>query len=379
MQDRFVTVVAKNSLLLCIAGICGAIFNVMMIPMGWMLGSLILVTALQMNNKLSRLIVRKPLVSIWKHIAQVIVAIQAGKEVSVSSMEHLQKAWLGTLLFLFLSLVISTFIGLLFSKTTQTDKLTGLFSTTPGGVSALPGVAEDLGADPVIVGTIQIIRSFSVIIAIPAIVSMYVSKNPVYQSSSLKWVEPIYETRLFDCFEWMQQSPVVWTVLLVFSGTLGFLFLRKVHVPSALLIGTLLGVSFLQFFSSEYYGKSLMPWFPSWMDITAQVLLGASLGISFSKDKWVKLRGILYPGIISVLLLLISGLNIAILVHLILHIPLATAILSFAPGGVAIMTAVSLSLHADTSYVLAVQILRLMLIYIFLPPLFNQLHQKINV
>jgi uncharacterized membrane protein AbrB (regulator of aidB expression) len=59
------------------------------------------------------------------------------------------------------------------------------------------------------------------------------------------------------------------------------------------------------------------------------------------------------------------------------NIPLVTSTLAFAPGGVAEMATASLSLHADSAFVVAVQTLRLVTIFVLLPPMFRLFNRHI--
>lgn len=49
--------------------------------------------------------------------------------------------------------------------------LTSFFGTAPGGLSAIPGIAEEVGANTAVVSIIQTMRVFLVVFTVPIIVS----------------------------------------------------------------------------------------------------------------------------------------------------------------------------------------------------------------
>ena len=65
----------------------------------------------------------------------------------------------------------------------------------------------------------------------------------------------------------------------------------------------------------------------------------------------------------------------ALFVSKITGIELITSILAFAPGGIAEMATTSIVLQADSTLVVAVQVLRILTIWLLLPPLFRMFHQ----
>jgi membrane AbrB-like protein len=57
-------------------------------------------------------------------------------------------------------------------------------------------------------------------------------------------------------------------------------------------------------------------------------------------------------------------------------ISITTSILAFSPGGIAEMASTSVALHADSTFVVTVQVLRIILVIAILPPLFRYLHRR---
>ncbi|MEH7308982.1 AbrB family transcriptional regulator, partial [Neobacillus drentensis] len=70
---------------------------------------------------------------------------------------------------------------------------------------------------------------------------------------------------------------------------------------------------------------------------------------------------------------------LSFLISEITHISFVTCMLAFAPGGVAEMAGTAIALHADTTFVVAAQSLRLLSILTILPPIFRFLNNYSNI
>ena len=57
-------------------------------------------------------------------------------------------------------------------------------------------------------------------------------------------------------------------------------------------------------------------------------------------------------------------------------ITLLTSVLAFAPGGVAEMATTAVVLHADSTFVVTVQVLRIVVVILILPPFFRLLNRR---
>jgi uncharacterized membrane protein AbrB (regulator of aidB expression) len=68
------------------------------------------------------------------------------------------------LLSILLALLCWVIIHWRFSKA---DMLTSLFCTTPGGISAMPSIAEEAGANTVIVSLVQLMRIILIVGTVP--------------------------------------------------------------------------------------------------------------------------------------------------------------------------------------------------------------------
>lgn len=83
---------------------------------------------------------------------------------------------------------------------------------------------------------------------------------------------------------------------------------------------------------------------------------------------------ILFVALVSSIGLIAAMLLSAAIVSKLTGISLITSVLAFAPGGIAEMATTSVTLHADSTFVVAVQVIRVILVIAMLPPFYRLLH-----
>ena len=79
---------------------------------------------------------------------------------------------------------------------------------------------------------------------------------------------------------------------------------------------------------------------------------------------------------VSTIALIIAMFACAYVVAEVTGITLLTSVLAFAPGGVAEMATTAVVLHADSTFVVTVQVLRIVVVILILPPFFRLLNRR---
>ena len=85
--------------------------------------------------------------SYWLKIGQLLLAVELGRNINLSVLQTFSQNWLTITIMLLLSIIFSLISGMILWKFSQTDMLTSFFSTAPGGVATMPGIAEEVGAN----------------------------------------------------------------------------------------------------------------------------------------------------------------------------------------------------------------------------------------
>jgi membrane AbrB-like protein len=336
------------------------------LPMGWMIGSLFFVAVVHLQKDTGDDSALHP---IWKQIAQVILAIQVGKQLDASIISSLTSGWVLILILVLIvvTLLLSIGVGVIFSKMTNTSMMTGILGACPGGVSAVPVLSEQMRANTVVVSTVHVLRVMFVSSTVPILSSLLSSKQAYSLGGPLQLkTEPLHETNLFEACEFLHAQPLLWTLILCTAACLGFSLFHLLKFPSAVLIGSLIGAGTIQYMASSYSGLTLNACVPNWLSFCMQIFIGASLGASFKRSMLNNWKQTLWPACFVNISLMIISIGLAYLSHQFLSVSFDTAILALAPGGLAVMTATAMALKANYSFVIAVQTLRLLFILIML-------------
>jgi membrane AbrB-like protein len=262
---------------------------------------------------------------------------------------------------LLLSIFISLLSGFVLWKYSNLDMLTSFFATAPGGLSSIPGIAEEVGANTAVVSIIQAMRVFLVILTIPLIISFLNShseanaNNYTISTELTKFgIEQLTFTILFVCIAWI-----------------GYYIGKFLKFPAPWLIGSMVSVAIVKSLGSELFGYELVAWWPQSLMIVSQIFIGASIGSRFHKNMFIGLNRTLIISFLSTIGLIVSVFICAYFVSIVTDITFLTAGLAFAPGGIAEMTTTALVLNGDATFVIAVQVLRVVTVCITLPPLFR--------
>jgi membrane AbrB-like protein len=153
-------------------------------------------------------------------------------------------------------------------------------------------------------------------------------------------------------------------VALVF-GYLGM----RLKLPAGALIGSVVGVIALNLL----YGQS---YFYPEMKIVLQILTGAMVGSRVGKQDVLELKTIIWPTLLLLLGMVLLNITFGALIYRFSSLDAATALFATAPGGMADMALISSDFGANTSYVGILQMFRVLVIFIFMPPIFRRIMKK---
>ncbi|MBD1381087.1 AbrB family transcriptional regulator [Metabacillus arenae] len=346
-----------------ISGVGGLLLSLTGLSIGWMIGTLLMATFLSiLRSKFWKVPHnQKGIPKYWLYIGQCILGIELGQKINSSVLFIFQENWATILIMLLLSIFFSLLSGFVLWKYSKLDMLTSFFATAPGGMSSLPSIAEDVGANTGIVSIIQTMRVFLVILAIPLIISLWIGNSVDFENSHTASTESTN-------FEIEQ---LLWTVALVLTAWVGYYFGKYLKFPAPWLIGSMVSVAIVKSFSSVFIGFDLVAWWPQGFIVVSQIFIGASIGSRFHKNMFRGLKRTLFISFLSTIGLILSMFLCAFIVSTVTGIPFHTSALAFAPGGIAEMTTTAVVLEADSTFVVAVQVLRVVAVCLILPPIFR--------
>lgn len=317
---------------LAAGGLGGWTFEALNVPLPWLLGSLLTVAALSLVG----LSLNTPWGS--RQTGQVFLGAGIGLKftlpVALFVVEHI---WI-----MVLSALASIGFGLvaafILQRITRTDIATAYFSCVPGGVAEMSIQAERYGGETGPVAMAQSLRLLCVVMTVPIGLTWYgASGDPLFDIPRLA----------FD--------PVGFAALMAICVVLGGL-LAVPRIGNAWMLGPLTGAAALTVFDVNLSGM------PDVLLNLAQVLLGSTLGLRYRKDVVIRLRTFIPPAVISTIALV--GLNIlfGIGIGLATGLPVASLILSVAPGGMPEMAITAKVLGLAVPLVVAFHIVRIFIV-----------------
>ena len=364
LRNRCSNQLFHNVFLIIVSSLGGFLLSLTGMSIGWMIGSLMMAGFLSFYGSKwkKESSSNKGIHPYWRHIGQGILGIQLGQSISLSIFDTFEDHFIIIFIILIFSIIFALLSGLVLWRYSKADMMTSLFGTTPGGISAMPTIAEEVGANTMIVSIVQTLRIFLVVGTIPLLAGA-IQPNPVQHTFTHSGTS-------------LNMWTFTWTILLVIGALSGAYTGKRTNLPAPWLVGGMLGTAVIQTVGSSVIGKDLAAWWPHVLIILAQILIGTSIGSRVHREMFNGSKQVITVGLLTSTGLVTAMALCSFLISMWTHIPLITCILAFAPGGVAEMATTSLTLHADSTFVVAVQSLRLMTILLILPSLFRLLNSS---
>jgi membrane AbrB-like protein len=141
----------------------------------------------------------------------------------------------------------------------------------------------------------------------------------------------------------------------------GWLAAERIKVPSAAFLGPLMFVG-----ASAILGMP-QPDFPSWAVMGFQVVFGAFLGCQADRDSVKRVAAMGKPVAVATVWLILSAFVIAFVLAHVTTLDVTSSFLGVIPGGVAEMSAMSISLKANSAVVATLQSLRVIATMAIIP------------
>lgn len=322
----------------------GTLFYLLHFPLAFMIGALVVVTVAAVAGA--------PVQSAPRlRVAMVsILGVMLGSAFK-PDMLHQMGAWAVSLLWLGPLIAVTVWAGkVVMQRCAKLDPVTAYFASVPGGLMEMTMIGGAEGGDERRLSLLHALRIVIVVILLPfwfRFTTGYVS--PTISLSFASWPAP------FDLF------------LLGICAVCGYPFARLCRLPAPQLTGSMLLSAAIHLAGLTQSGP------PALLVAIAQTIIGASLGARFrnTPTQFFGRTFVIAFGL-TVLMLAIS-LVVAWAVHGLTGIPFNSAVLAFAPGGLAEMSLIALYLGGDTAYVAAHHIVRITMVVLLVPPSYKLL------
>ena len=281
--------------------------------------------------------------------AQAVLGIVLGAYLESSSLEALASDWLPVALVAAGTLAISLAASQLVARFTGLDPVTAALGLVAGGASGIVSMADELGADARLVAFMQYARVLIVVLATPLIV---VVAFPGAGDGGP--AAPDDGPLLGTAAGWAL------TAVAAVAGVVGG---RLVRLP----VPTLLGPMLLAGAVTLLVPGTLEP--PPLLREVAFAVIGVQVGLRFTAATVRELGRLALPVLAAILGLMAACFGLAAALVATTSVSLLDAYLATTPGGLYAVLAVGFGAGADTTFVLAVQTLRVFVMILVAPPM----------
>ena len=328
------------------AGVAGgALFAWLDLPLAWMLGAMVATTAASLGG--AKLYIPSPMRSTMIAILGVLLGASFTPEVLDKAREW--PLTIGCLL-LYLGFLVGI-LFLYFRRIVGLDTPTAYFSAAPGGLSEMVVTGAAMGGDDRTIALIHASRVLLVVLAIPFWFRFMtgVAPAPSAMGPSIAAVEGIDLAVLTAC-----------AIAGVATG-------RLVRLPAYRLSGPMLA-------SAVVHATGLSASVPPWeLVAVAQIVMGSAIGARFSGVPVRRVLGLMATALVSTVLMLAATVSFALALAPLTGIDWRPIVLAYAPGGLAEMSLIALSLGIETAFVATHHVIRIGLIVMAAPLVFSRL------
>jgi len=331
-----VRAVATIAGLLVIAGGAGWGFDLLRVPVAWLLGPMVV------GILAAALLGARPLPKVFGNTGQAVIGVGIGLTVTLATVKSAVPVLLPLLLLVVITGSMSLVNGYLLSRWARVDAATGFFGSLPGAAGSLAAISDGMGLDGVLVAALQYVRLLLVISLAPLLVSLCCGSTGAH--ATLPSAVP----------------PAAFGLL-----------------PAAILLacalaGTVLG-KVLRLPASAFLGPFLLAIAMSWMlplplhmpapaMSAALLLVGLCIGVRFDSGQLRRYGKAVAFQIGLVITQIFLCLGLGLLFHYLTGVNLLTAMLGATPGGMEVMVLTAARQGGDPGLVLAKQMGRWLMV-----------------
>ena len=323
----------------------GALFAWLDLPLAWMLGAMVATTVASLGG--AKLHVPGPARSIMIAVIGVLLGASFTPEVLDKVSE-----WPLTIGCLVLHLgVLAAVLFLYFHRIVGFDAPTAYFSAAPGGLSEMVIAGGAMGADDRTIALVHASRVLLVVLTIP-LWYRYMTGVTTTSSSIGPSIGAMGLTEL---------------AVLGACAVAGVAVGRLVRLPAYRLSGPLLA-------SALVHATGLSSSAPPWEVVAvAQVVVGSAVGARFTGVPVRRVFGVMGAALVSAIVMLAATVAFALVLAPATGIDWRSIVLAYAPGGLAEMSLIALSIGIETAFVATHHVIRIGLIVVGAPFVFARL------
>jgi uncharacterized protein len=283
--------------------------------------------------------------------AQAVVGVVLGAYLQSSSLRALGDDWLPVALVSAATLGVSLLAGEATARVTGIDRVTASLGTIAGGASGITTMARELGGDDRLVAFMQYLRVLVVVLITPLFAA---AAFPGDGSGSGGGAGAVGALSVIG-----SARDIGVTLGLALGGAA---LNRLLTIPAGALLWSML-LSGIVTLSAPAH------WFvaPAAIQDVAFAIIGLQVGLRFTLDTVRQTGRLLIPMLVSIMALLVACFGLAIILNATTDASLADAYLATTPGGLYAVLAAAVGAGANTTFIVAVQGLRIVVMVLLAP------------
>jgi membrane AbrB-like protein len=284
--------------------------------------------------------------------AQAVIGAALGSYFELEPLAELGSRWIPVVAVVVGTLGVSLLAGLAVAAATGLDRPTALLGLVAGGAAGIVVLSDELGADARLVAVMQYARVLIVVLLAPLLMAF-------------AFGEP---ARAVAADGAGLASDLAYTLV---AGGVGALAARRLNVPAASLLGPL-AVGAALTAGGVLDGAGV----PGLVEELAFAVIGVQVGLRFPRETIRRAGRLLPPVIVAVLAMVAACAALAVPLAALADVRFADAYLATTPGGIYAVLATAVGSDANTTFVTAVQVLRVLIMVLAAPPLVRVLARR---
>jgi membrane AbrB-like protein len=277
--------------------------------------------------------------------AQAVTGVVLGAYLKTSSLRAAADAWLPVTLVSAGTLGLCLAGGMVLARRTRLDGPTAVLGSIAGGASGITAMARELGGDDRLVAFMQYLRVLVVVLLTPLIAGFAFGRGAGGGAPPV----PL----LGDGRGWL---------IAALAAPLGAVAGRALRVPAGTLLGPLAVAAALAL--AHPFGHFAVP---ELLQQAAFIGIGLQVGLRFTREAVREVGRLLLPVLASIAGLMLGCFGLALALTATTDVKLLDAYLATTPGGLYAVLAAAFGAGADTTFILAVQTLRLLVMVLLAP------------
>ncbi|WP_187369347.1 AbrB family transcriptional regulator [Baekduia soli] len=279
-------------------------------------------------------------------VGQALAGVALGAYVQASSLSALGREWAPVAGVSAATLGVSLLAGVVLARATELDRPTAALGMIAGGASGIVTMARDLGGDDRLVAFMQYLRVLVVVLLTPVLVAL---AFPGHHAGGVAAGTALIGTAR----DWYVTAGL---------ALAGGLVMRVARVPAGVLIGPMVLAAAVSLSAPK-------GWYtvPGLVQDAAFAIIGLQVGLGFTLDTVRQTGRLLLPVLASVLGLMAACAGLAVALDQLTSVSLLNAYLATTPGGIYAVLAVAFGSGANSTFVIAVQGLRVVVMVLLAP------------